>query len=400
MAVSFKSILTFFLIFFIASCWAARDQSPWFYKGKDNHLKLKVELFLSSNCSHCQQASAFFETLQVQKPWLQVNRYVINQDKKALDYFHEKLNQIKSDDYSVPAVFFCNSRWIGFDKPETTGNVLLKSLDYCYQQISQKGELNRSTQTVLKQWANASFFASGLINKPNAAVIIPMTALIDALNSCSIFVALALFSFLWLYRLKSTMLGLGAVFLVIMVAVHHFQQDHTVFFYYVLQRLRIPSALIGLGLIAYVFKIYSKKTEDHPNIFILILVGLTALVIEAYQQMCMPNFSLIFTQWLDLQPISALRREAYLFLYNLFYLLPLVLFTGLLIYCRVGRKLESIKLFLIFTAWCLLLIIGVLLVVYPKGLADFFISVAVLFVSLIAAWLSVRRKHGLRYHHR
>lgn len=401
MRVSFnlKNMMIVFLLLFLSTCWASSEQSPSFYKGNDNQLRLKVELFLSSSCPHCQQASAFFETLQTQKPWLEVQRYLINQDKKALDYFHQKLKQIKSDDYSVPAIFFCDSRWVGFDKPETTGKVLSKSLDYCYQQISKKGTLNHNTSTVLNQWANASFFAEGLMNKPNARVVIPMVALIDALNSCSLFVALALFSFLWLYRLKSTMIGLGTVFLLVMAAVHHFQQDHTFFFYYILSELRIPSVLIGLGLIAYVFKIYSKRPSDYPTIAILILVGFTALFIEAYQQRCMPNFALIFTQWLDLQPISNLRREAYMFLYNLFYILPLVLFAALIIYCRVQRKLESMKLFLICTAWCLLLIIGLLLVFYPKGLANFSISLVALLVSLIAAWLTVRREQGLRYHH-
>jgi hypothetical protein len=354
---------------------------------------------MASTCPHCQQADAFFRELQTKKPWLDIHRYEINQDKAALESFRQALKQQKLDDFSVPSIFFCDSRWAGFDTPATTGNVLSKSLDYCYEQISKKGELNKDTVTILRQWANATFFASGMFSKLNAMVVIPMMALVDALNSCSIFCVLALFAFLWLYRQKAVMVGLGLVFILAIIAVHYFQQYHSVFFYHALQGMRIPVALAGAGLIAYVFKIYSKKPKAHPGIVILGLVGLTALFIESYQQACLPNFALVFSQWLDFQPISALRRDVYIILYDLFYILPLILFMAAIIYCRVYRKVEQYKLFLVCTAWCILLLIGILFVFYPQGLANYPLSLLTLVLSLIAAWLTVRKSHGLKHHH-
>ncbi|CDZ78798.1 type-F conjugative transfer system pilin assembly thiol-disulfide isomerase TrbB [Legionella massiliensis] len=397
MQIMIKSVIAIlFFIFTPLACAASTDSAPWFSKAGNNQIKLRVDLFMASTCPHCQQADAFFRDLQAKRPWLDVHRYEINQDKQALEYFRQQLNLLKTDDYSVPAVLFCNSRWVGFDKPETTGQVLAKSLDFCYQQITKTGELKSNTVKILTQWANASFLAGSLTPTSKAIVVIPLIASMDSLNSCSIFCLLALFSFLWLYKDKSIMLGLGILFIVVVAVVHHFQQNHAIFFYQVLHNLRILAALIGLGLIAYVFVLYSKGANVQPGIVIPILVGLTALVIESYQQVCLPNFALIFTQWLDAQKPSSFAKGIYAIFYSLVYVIPLILFMVLLIYCRVKKKIEKCKAVLVCMAWCLLLIIGIILVIYPRGLSNYLCSVLALLLSFVAAWLTVRRARRLK----
>jgi glutaredoxin len=394
MRAALQRVLTILLFLVTSISFAGTEPAPWFSKGADNQLKLRVDLYISTTCSHCQKEDAFIHELQKQKPWLDIHRYEINLDKAALEKFHQALEQQKSDDYSVPALFFCDSRWVGFDKVETTGRALARSLDYCYQQISKTGQLNPEPKAILKLWSNSSVLATTLTDKP-AYVFIPLMALSDALSSCSIFAVLALFAFLWLFKEKSRILGLGILFIVVVAIVHHYQQAHAIFFYHALPWLRIPAALIGLGLIAYVYIIYSKGSNIRTGLAIPILVGITALIIEAYQQTCLPNFALVFTQWLDLQQISLLHRKFYVIIYNLIYILPLTLILALIIYYRAYKKMERSKPLLVCLAWCLLLVIGLIAIIYPQGFSNLLLSVAALLVSLIAAWETLRKSSQL-----
>lgn len=390
MLAALPRILLILLLLVTGLSFAGAEPAPWFSKGADNQLKLRVDLYLSTTCPHCQKEDDFIHKLQKKKPWLDIHRYEINLNKAALEKFHQALQQQKSDDYSVPALFFCDSRWVGYDKEETTGRVLSRSLDYCYQQISKTGQLSPEPKVILKLWSNSSVLATTLMTKP-AYLFIPLMALSDALSSCSIFVLLALFSFLWLFKEKSLMMGLGILFIVVVAIVHHYQQAHAIFFYHVLPWLRIPAALIGLSLIAYVYIIYAKGANIRPGLAIPILVGLTALIVEAYQQTCLPNFALIFTQWLDLQPISLLHRTFYVIIYNLIYIIPLALILTLIIYYRIYKKMEKFRPLLVCLAWCLLLVIGLIAIIYPQGFSNLLLSIAALLVSLIAAWETLRK---------
>ena len=392
MRASFKIVLTILFCIFTTLSFASTAQNPWFSKGEKNQLKLHANVYLSSTCPHCLNEDAFLRQLQLQKPWLEIHRYVINVDKAALQQFQQELKQHHLDDYSVPALFFCDSRWVGFDKAETTGQAISQGLEYCYKQIAKTGHLNQQTKTVLGQWAAAGTLAPRFMSlTTNPAVFIPLVALTDALSSCSLFCALALFAFLWLYKEKSVMFGLGMLYIVIVAITHHYQQEYTIFFYQALSWLRIPAVLIGLGLIAYIFIIYSKGTNIRPGFSIPILVGLTALALEAYQQTCLPNFALVFTHWLDLQSISVLQRKFYMILYHTIYIIPLAILMIFIIYSRSYKKVEKSKPLLVCLAWCLLLIIGILLIVNPYVLANLYFSVASLFVALIAAWETVKK---------
>ncbi len=119
-----------------------------------------MELFLSSTCPHCQHEKTFFDGVAKQHPELAINYHFIDQDKNALIQFNQLLSEQQQDDFAVPSVFFCDSRWVGFANAETTGKDLLHAIDYCQQQISQHSTLTSTTVSVLRQWANANRFDS------------------------------------------------------------------------------------------------------------------------------------------------------------------------------------------------------------------------------------------------
>ncbi|KTD35887.1 hypothetical protein Lnau_0871 [Legionella nautarum] len=394
MQVMLKNTLAVFLLLFSTLGWS-QDLSSWFSKGENNQIKLRVDLFLSSTCPHCQKADAFFHSIEAQTPWLDIHRYIINKDKTALDTFHQDLQQLDIDDYAVPAIFFCNSRWIGFDETGITGQNLLKGLNYCHQQISQQGTLEPETVSLLEQLSNASWFNANMTSKPSLALFTLTMALTDAFSPCSLFVFFALFSFLWLHKEPKEMIGFTVLFLLALMIVHHFQQDHTIFFYQILNSLRIFALLIGLGLIVYMLIIYSRGSSAHPNFSIPILVFLTAAITQAYQQNCIPNFGLVYQQWLDSQRLPTLQGEIVEIIYHFIYVIPLAIFAALFIYFREHQKLQKIAPLLTHTAWFLLLILGVFLVVLPEGLSSFGLSLGALGLSLLTGWLTIRKSSRL-----
>lgn len=391
MRASLKNTLFFLLLIFASVNWADNNLSSWFSKGPNNQIKLRIDLFLSSTCPHCQKADAFFQTLQTQKPWLEVHRYIINQDKTALEAFHQELQQVKLDDYAVPAIFFCSTRWVGFDEANTTGQNLLRALDYCYQEVSQTGTLTPQTVHVLHQLSNASWFDASMTSQPSLPLFTLTMEFTDAFSPCSFFVILALFSFLWLNKERGVMIGLTLLFLLAVMVVHHFQQDHTIFYYQVLNAFQIPAILIGLGLIAYVLVIYFKEIRVSPGFTIPILVVLTAVAVQAYQQNCTPNFGLIYQQWLDARGLTTFQGELIEVAYQILYILPLAFFAFLLIYFRNHKSLQKINRILTFFSWYSLLIIGALLIIFPHGFSYFIVSAAAIALSLLAGWLTVKK---------
>lgn len=94
---------------------------------------IQVDLFMSSTCPHCHKASEFFDALQKQIPWLVVHKHVINLDKSALTLFAARLKDIGSNNFAVPAMFFCKQYWVGFDTDKTTGKKLTAALQRCFR---------------------------------------------------------------------------------------------------------------------------------------------------------------------------------------------------------------------------------------------------------------------------
>ena len=222
------------LMFFLNILTAhANPQSViWFNHDALEKVTIHVDLFLSSTCPHCQKADAFFREIEPKKPWLVVHRHIINQDKVALQTFYTYLQQQNSNNFSVPAIFFCDSRWAGFASKETTGKALLHALTYCRKKISEQGELSPVTINVLRKWGGASQFQISTTISQSVSTMLLLSAIMDALSPCSLFCFAAFLAFLWLYPTRKWLqFNVGLCFLLSLGVVHYLQQVHTAFYY-------------------------------------------------------------------------------------------------------------------------------------------------------------------------
>jgi glutaredoxin len=374
-----------FLVFFIlsANLWAAESTPSWYTLSADKKATLNVVLFLTSTCPHCQKADAFFSDLATKSTDLNIQRNIINEDKEALIRFNQFLNDQHMDDFVVPSIFFCNSRWVGFATPETTGKDLLHAIDYCKQQIEKDGTLTPATVNTLRQWANANKFDSGMVQHSSFLQYIITIALTDAFSPCSFFCFMGFLGFLFIGNETEKKIVAGALFIIAIIAMHYFQQAHTSIFYHILFWLRLPTLLLGLAVLYYVVQHYKQQ---YSTLWYYSLAFFVGLMTTAYQQTCAMNWAYIFQQWLGNQHISSVQSGFYQALYQAIYALPiilmLVIYAGLLKIKRFAvwqsRWVSTGLLFLLAIALCF--------IAYPMLLSYLGVSVFALILLLICGY--------------
>ncbi len=389
-----KHILVFIFLFNISLGYAGPQTMAWFTHDDKNHVSINVDLFLSSTCPHCQKADAFFRGIEQKEPWLVIHRYVINQDKAGLQRFYEHLQQQHSSDFSVPAIFFCNTRWAGFADQQTTGKALLRALSYCHQKIIQQGGLSPETTTVLQKWGSASQVQIRDAISASAVSFIPITALSDALSPCSLSLLAAFLAFMWLFSSRKwQQFSIGVVFIVGLALVHYLQQAHVAFYYQTVFKWRLAAVLAGLFLLFGLFRDYRKK-DEHIDINAspwFLATMFTVCAVYIYQQTCVFNLALVFAQWLTEQSISPAVRVSYQMIYQLFYVLPLVLLlVCFLVFGRCNWIMRHQQL-LKTAAYLILAGIGIILLSFPLLLSNLWVSAIVLFGAIAAGW--VRRRY-------
>jgi len=396
MRVLIKFAISLLFLLCISFCSAATQSTAW-YSHIDGKIELNVDLFLSSTCPHCQQADSFFRELEKTEPWLLVHRYVINEDKSALRRFSERLQQQNSTNFSVPTVFFCDSQWIGFANPESTGKTLLRGLNYCREQISSHGELTSTTIELLRQRgkANVLLFST---KTTSAAKIIIFSALVDALSACSLFSFMTFMAFLWLYPGRTQVqAGVGISYIVALAVVHYCGQAYPVFFYQISAWFRLPTVVAGLMLVFYIghyLRQLKSPVNSRPARAVYWLVIFVAMMVYVYQQSCSVNLGLAFEQWLHEQPGTAVHHGLYAVSYQLIFLLPIALF--LLGYLLVGQQKALLRYQhnLPIIACIILAVVGFLLIIYPPLLVHLMLSWLVLIMAMAGGWLF--KKHDGR----
>lgn len=387
----------FGLIFLLNSSmiYANAQSVVWYTYGADKQVNINVELFMSSTCPHCINADAFFQQIEKKMPWVVVHRYVINQDKLALRAFYDRLQEQHLTGFSVPAIFFCGSRWSGFSDANTTGKVLLDALTYCHKRIKQQGELTQATTNVLQRGGNASKFQYGSSITSSVPLLIVSTALMDAMSPCSFFCFAAFLAFLWLFPTQKWLqFSVGMVFILSLGSIHYVQQAHSNLYYQIIPKLRLADIAVAILLFFVMFGMYRKMTSRvllKPGPLFFSGVIFTVIAMQIAQQTCTFNVAMVFEQWWTEHTITLATHRLYLIVYQFFYVLPLVFMLLFFLIFGQYQRICSFQQKLTPAAYLVLMSIGVILLVYPYLLANLLISIVVPLVSVIGGWLIARQ---------
>jgi len=128
-----------------------------------------------------------------------------------------------------------------------------------------------------------------------------------------------------------------------------------------------------------------------------VLVGTVALatVANSYELLCTAGFPLVFTRVLTLNDLPTSTYYGYLILYNLIYIVPLLLIVGAFVWTLGSRKLsETEGRFLKLMSGTMMLGLGLLLLLKPDLLENMFAAVGILLLAVtVAAAISLINRH-------
>ena len=370
------------LLLMSAMAASAVSHHPW-YNQTQQSVDIYLDLFMSTSCSHCTKADKFVNQLEKETPWLRVNRYYINKNKQALIAYQQRIKSLfLEEDYSVPAFFFCEVKWTGFDSAETTGKQLKQALNYCHQKIKKNSLLTPLTIEALNRMSPNPFQAAST-NDQSPLIITTSTAVFDAFNPCSTFAFALFIAFLFVFPSRNQKVIVGLTMITLISLLHFIQQVNNETYYLFLSWSRGLALLMGLVLVGLSLCYRKFKPE-----VVYVLAGLSVIVVYSYQQTCILfNFSIPYQQWLMNQDFTAGQLFFYQLLYQLFYILPLVLIWIFVLYFLTGQRAEGIRSRLLTMARLLFLAIGLFLMVYPRGLSDFYLSIVTFLPLVILGWL-------------
>ena len=361
-----KIIGFWMLVIFSGISMAANKPIIWYEQDAHDKqsIQLRVDLMLSSDCPHCRAADHFFRRFEKKNHWVSVHRYYINQDKSALDHFNHLLRaeSIQMNMFGVPAVFFCNARWLGFDKAHHSAKGIVNALNYCHDQIIASGSLTQSTVKTLRQMNDSHWFESTLDSKTPLITLLMIAATRDATMNYSAAAALLIFVWLTMIRDRRARLATGGLLIGVLGLIHTFQQVNSILFYQVLSYFYLLPIWTALLLVAFLM-IYRKRfwgeqssTQDIPVAIVILLSCLSILAMYPFNQDLLLNFSLIMNNYLLNLKLSSTQFQQYILLYQFNYLLIISLLVGFF-YFLWFKLIKAQRLWSRFTAIGLLILV-------------------------------------------
>lgn len=381
-------------------------------------------VFWSTHCPHCTAAMPFVDALARHYPWLKLAAYEIYEHAENRPRFEAMADLLGSDARSVPTFMWCGQQSVGFGAPENSGRVLENALRACYVQAYGEAPPEpvyvAAAATAPPQ--TLAPLPGGLDPETLSLPVLTLTmAGLDAFNPCAFFVLLMLLSLLVHARSRKLMLLVGGVFVFFSGLIYFlFMAAWLNAFRWIgeIQWVTIAAGLVSVAIGLVNIKDFfwfrqgvSLSLSEASRLSLLarmrgllhgeslpaLLTGTVLLAIAAnsYELLCTVGFPMVYTRILTLHALPDAQYYVYLALYNLIYIVPLVLIVLLFVATLGARKLtESEGRTLKLMSGSMMLGLGLLLLFAPQALTDAHTAGALL---LAAAAVSLLLNRLARY---
>lgn len=382
----------------------------------DSSTTVALYFFWSKRCPHCLQARPYIESLPSSYSWIRVHSLELVDHPENRQRFFDMGRQVGMTPNSVPTFMWCGRSLVGFDTTQTTGRQLLEGLASCFHQRFdrlpagvQVGGLEGDADLVVLPW-----FGSLDPQQFSLPVLAVVLGGLDAFNPCAFFVLLFLLSLLVNTRSRPRMLLVGGVFVVTSGLVYFAFMAAWLNLFQVLGGVRLVT--LAAGALALVIGVLNAREyyQGHggPSLGIsddnrqrlfrrmrglldtrrlpTLLFGalLLALAANSYELLCTLGLPMVFTRILTLEQLPAWHYYGYLALYNLVYVIPLVLIVLLFVLSMGRRKLtESEGRFLKLLSGHMMAGLGLLLLLAPDRLSQPLWAIALILLAVLSAVL-------------
>ena len=404
----------------------------WYGTAADGGPTVRLYYFFSPTCPHCQAAKPFLDEMAARKPWLEIKRYPVKDNRDNARFYFDTAKSLGVEALSIPGFVFCRQVMIGFDTAATTGADLERALDACHaDRLANPGADQAPTatpaasaaaaggQTTIDSPSPGSVVHLPFIGTVNAeALSLPLLTLVlagmDAFNPCAFFVLLFLLSLLVHAKSRTRMLIVGGTFVMFSGIVYFVFMAAWLNVFLIAGELRvitIIAGLVALTVAALNIKDYfwfkegpslSIPDAAKPGLFkrmrevvttgnmgpMLASTVLLAIVANSYELLCTAGFPMVYTRALTLASLESWQHYAWLAAYNVIYVLPLLAIVIVFTRTMGARKLsESEGRILKLVSGFMMLGFGLVLIFAPALLTNPFASILVLVVAVAASVL-------------
>jgi len=381
-------------------------------------VNVDLYFFWSISCPHCQEARPFIEFLSENYPWIKVHSNEISRNRDNLSAYQMMATELGQDARSVPAFFICGGMFVGWDKPQSTGQTLLDSARRCRDEgvVQQPDNVNSMVKLPLLGELETSS-----LSLPVFTLII---AGLDAFNPCAFFILLFLLSLLVHARSRRRMLLVGMTFILV---------SGLIYFVFMAAWLNLflivgsqPYVTMAAGLIAIVFGALNSKdffnasqgpslgisASAKPGIFkrmaglisadhlptLLLGTFTLAMAVNSYELLCTAGFPMVYTRTLTMHQLSETTYYLYLALYNFIYIIPLMIIVGVFTATLGSRKLSQNEGRLLkLLSGIMMLLLGFILILAPQWLNNLLTGASLLATALVLAgliWIWQKKKEN------
>ncbi len=370
-----------------------------------------LHVFWSLRCPHCLKALPELRQMAAEHPWLHLHDYEITQSPANLQRFQDMALAHGETAQAVPTLFYCGHMEVGWPDAAVQQAELLARLEACRQGTAA---IPPTVETTL----NLPLLGEIRLADLSLPVLTILLAGLDAFNPCAFFVLLFLLSLLTHQHQRSRMLLIGGIFVLCSGVLYFAFMAAWLNVFLVVGNLAWITAAAGaLALLigALNLKDYfafphgpslSISAERQADLFqrgrrlvqsghlptMLATTLLLAGVANFYELLCTAGFPMVFTRLLTLREQDVAQHYAYLLLYNLIYILPLLLIVLAFVRTLGSRKLsEREGRLLKLLSGLMMFGLGLLLVIAPEQLdnprqALLLPLAAVALTALIARW--------------
>jgi thiol-disulfide isomerase/thioredoxin len=433
-----RLLLLTLLVFGPAAGHAAADpKSDEFWHGvaADGTPTVRLYYFYSPTCPHCQAAAPFIDELKARWPWLEVEKFSVKDNRKNAKFYYETALSVGTKALSVPGFVFCRQVLIGYDSADTTGAEIAAALESCHQRVLDSGVRGMSATpsapgtlpTTGAQTQVIEGQAGTTVNLPFVgpvdakALSLPVLTLVlagmDAFNPCAFFVLLFLLSLLVHAKSRTRMAIVGGTFVLFSGLVYFVFMAAWLNVFLIAGELRVITIIAGLLALTvaalnikdfFWFKegpSLSIPEAAKPGLFkrmrgivatgslgpMLASTVLLAIVANSYELLCTAGFPMVYTRVLTLAELDTWQYYAWLAVYNVIYVIPLLAIVIVFVRTMGARKLtESEGRILKLVSGFMMLGFGLLLLVAPQMLTNPMASILVLLVAVAVALVAAR----------
>ena len=237
------------ILFIVPIANALTPEEPvWYETDTNNEPIIHLYFFWSEKCPHCLKARPDVADITKEYPWLKLHSFELNHHPENVKIFVNMSSVFDTTAPSVPAFMFCGNMINGYESKETTGRLLRKYFQTCYQ-FAKENNPDNTTALILNSNELTSVDFPGLGRVSSGDYSLPVLTVIiagmDAFNPCAFFVLLFLLSMMVHGRSRSRMAVIGGIFVFFSGAIYFLFMTAWLNLFIYLGELRLLTLIAG-----------------------------------------------------------------------------------------------------------------------------------------------------------